>query len=130
LLCIERTGDLVIVELKRDKTPREITAQTLDYASWVTELSRERISALVSLCRPPVGQPIGALRALLRRIVRRARRNRARSVRELLGDPYQCLKIVTVVLKQAHLDCCVPRPLVLMEKRQGLKTILHGAQFW
>jgi hypothetical protein len=37
LLCIDRTGDLVIVELKRDKTPREITAPTLDYASWVAD---------------------------------------------------------------------------------------------
>jgi RecB family endonuclease NucS len=29
LLCINDIGDLVIVELKRDKTPREITAQFL-----------------------------------------------------------------------------------------------------
>jgi hypothetical protein len=48
LLCIDRAGDLVIVELKRDKTPREITAQTLDYASWVTDLSRDSISAIAS----------------------------------------------------------------------------------
>ena len=27
LLCLDSTGDTVIVELKRDKTPREITAQ-------------------------------------------------------------------------------------------------------
>jgi hypothetical protein len=48
LLCIDRAGDLVIVELKRDKTPREITAQALDYASWVANLSRESISATAS----------------------------------------------------------------------------------
>jgi RecB family endonuclease NucS len=35
LLCINGDGDLVIVEPKCDKTPREITAQALDYASWV-----------------------------------------------------------------------------------------------
>jgi RecB family endonuclease NucS len=29
LLCIDQAGDLVIVELKRDKTPREVTAQAL-----------------------------------------------------------------------------------------------------
>ena len=33
LLCLERNGDLVILELKRQRTPREITAQVLDYAS-------------------------------------------------------------------------------------------------
>ena len=43
LLCINSNGDLVIVELKKDKTPREVTAQVLDYASWVKDLSHERI---------------------------------------------------------------------------------------
>lgn len=46
LLCIDYIGDLVIVELKRDKTPREITAQVLDYASWVKDLSNERVTEI------------------------------------------------------------------------------------
>ena len=48
LLCIDANGDLVILELKRDKTPREITAQALDYASWVVDLSHERISTIAN----------------------------------------------------------------------------------
>ena len=43
LLCINEVGDLAILELKRRKTPREVTAQALDYASWVSDLSSERI---------------------------------------------------------------------------------------
>ena len=43
LLCLDSNGDTVIVELKRDKTPRDITAQVLDYASWVQDLSSDRI---------------------------------------------------------------------------------------
>jgi len=43
LLCLDRQGDVVIVELKRDKSPREITAQILDYASWVKDRSREQV---------------------------------------------------------------------------------------
>jgi len=43
LLCLEPNGDVVILELKPAKTPREITAQALDYASWVAELPPERI---------------------------------------------------------------------------------------
>jgi len=39
LLCLNRDGDLVIVELKKGKTPREISAQVLDYASWVRDLT-------------------------------------------------------------------------------------------
>jgi hypothetical protein len=44
LLCMNRVGDLVIIELKRDKTPREISAQVLDYASWVKDLSNDEIT--------------------------------------------------------------------------------------
>lgn len=46
LLCLDRNGDVVIVELKRDKTPREVTAQVLDYASWVRDLSNEQITRI------------------------------------------------------------------------------------
>jgi hypothetical protein len=46
LLCIDEKGDLIIIELKRDKTPREITAQVLDYASWVKHLSPEKVQSI------------------------------------------------------------------------------------
>lgn len=43
LLCVDSAGDVVIIELKRDKTPRDTVAQVLDYASWVVDLSYERV---------------------------------------------------------------------------------------
>lgn len=43
LLAIDPDGNLVILELKRDKTPRDIVAQSLDYASWVQNLGHEAI---------------------------------------------------------------------------------------
>lgn len=43
LLCLDGNGDTVAVELKRGMTPREVTAQALDYASWVRGLSRQRL---------------------------------------------------------------------------------------
>ncbi len=46
ILCLDRQGDVVVVELKRDKTPREVTAQALDYASWVKDLSHNDITEL------------------------------------------------------------------------------------
>jgi hypothetical protein len=48
LLCLEANGDLGIIELKRDKTPREITAQALDYASWVKDLSNDKITEIAN----------------------------------------------------------------------------------
>ncbi|MGD9563162.1 MAG: endonuclease NucS domain-containing protein [Pyrinomonadaceae bacterium] len=49
LLCIDSNGDLTVIELKRDKTPREVTAQVLDYASWVKDLSNERVTGIANL---------------------------------------------------------------------------------
>ena len=46
LLCLDAVGDVVVVELKRGKTPREITAQALDYGSWVVDLSHERVTSI------------------------------------------------------------------------------------
>ena len=43
LLAIAPDGSLVVVELKRDHTPREVVAQALDYASWVANLEAQEI---------------------------------------------------------------------------------------
>lgn len=48
LLAIDGDGNLHLLELKRDKTPREVVAQVLDYGSWVTTLSRDDIIDLSS----------------------------------------------------------------------------------
>ncbi len=48
LLAIDRHGDLLILELKRDRTPRDIIAQILDYASWVRTLDYEEVNAIAS----------------------------------------------------------------------------------
>lgn len=44
LLCLDSGGDVIVLELKRDKTPREVTAQLLDYGSWVKDLSNQDIT--------------------------------------------------------------------------------------
>jgi hypothetical protein len=44
LLAIAPDGSLVLIEIKRDKTPREIIAQALDYASWVEALTPDKIA--------------------------------------------------------------------------------------
>src|SRR2546425_3062216 len=48
LLAIAPDGSLVLIELKRDKTPREVVAQALDYASWVEKLRPDEIAAIYS----------------------------------------------------------------------------------
>lgn len=48
LLALDAEGDLYAIELKRDRTPRDVVAQVLDYGSWVTGLGHEEISELFS----------------------------------------------------------------------------------
>lgn len=48
LLAIDATGSIIIIELKKDKTPRDVVAQTIDYASWVESLSSEHFVQMYS----------------------------------------------------------------------------------
>ncbi len=55
LLAIAPDGSLVLIELKRDRTPREVVAQALDYASWVEKLRAEDIAAIYGRFAPGRG---------------------------------------------------------------------------
>lgn len=48
LLAVDADGGVHVLELKRDRTPREVVAQVLDYGSWVTTLTRDEIIALAN----------------------------------------------------------------------------------
>src|SRR5687768_16499097 len=52
LLAIAPDGALVLIELKRDRTPREVVAQALDYAGWVAKLRPEDIAAVYGRLAP------------------------------------------------------------------------------
>lgn len=47
LLAIDSSGDLVIIELKRGNTPRDVIAQTLDYAAWASTLKVDDINSIL-----------------------------------------------------------------------------------
>ena len=46
LLGIDDEGNLAILELKRDRTPRDIIGQVLDYASWVANLKTADVQTI------------------------------------------------------------------------------------
>ena len=48
LLAVDSDANLVVLELKKGQTPREVVAQTLDYASWVYRLGYEDVVAIAS----------------------------------------------------------------------------------
>ena len=49
LLAIDINGSLIIIELKKQKTPREVVAQGIDYASWIKNLKSEEVSEIFEL---------------------------------------------------------------------------------
>lgn len=57
LLAVDADANLHVLELKRDRTPREVVAQILDYGSWVSELSSEDV---LDLAGRHLGQPFEA----------------------------------------------------------------------
>lgn len=46
LLAVDSDGHVHVLELKRDKTPRDVVAQVLDYGSWVQGLTLDDVSAI------------------------------------------------------------------------------------
>lgn len=52
LLAIAPDSALVLIEIKRDRTPREVVAQALDYASWVQTLDFDAIAAIFGRFAP------------------------------------------------------------------------------
>ena len=52
LVAIAPDASLILIELKRDRTPRDVIAQTLDYASWLTELKADDVAAMYERFRP------------------------------------------------------------------------------
>ncbi len=46
LLGVGSSGDVVIVELKKGRTPREIVAQLLEYSAWIDSMNYEDLNEI------------------------------------------------------------------------------------
>lgn len=46
VLAVDSDAQVHVIELKRDRTPREVVAQVLDYGSWAADLTLEDVAAL------------------------------------------------------------------------------------
>lgn len=47
LLCLDREGNAVVIELKRGRTPRDTLAQALEYASFIADLDADQIEGIL-----------------------------------------------------------------------------------
>jgi hypothetical protein len=46
LIALDQSGNVVIIELKKGRAPREVVAQTLEYASWASNLNETDIKLI------------------------------------------------------------------------------------
>ena len=47
LLGVDRQGNVVVIELKRDRTPRDTIAQSLEYASFIERLDTDELEVIL-----------------------------------------------------------------------------------
>ncbi len=52
LLALAPDSSIILIELKRNKTPREVIAQALDYATWVETLEPEYVRSIYFRFKP------------------------------------------------------------------------------
>ena len=57
LLGVDREGNVVVVELKRDRTPRDVIAQALEYAAFAAYLNVDKLEGILGEYRPD--EPLG-----------------------------------------------------------------------
>ncbi len=48
LLGVDREGNAVVIELKRDRTPRDVVAQALEYAAFAARLDVDALEGILS----------------------------------------------------------------------------------
>jgi hypothetical protein len=46
LLAVDNSGTLIVIELKKDLTPRDVVAQAIDYAAWTQSLSADVVAGI------------------------------------------------------------------------------------
>ena len=52
ILAVDAEGNVTVIELKKDRTPREVVAQILDYASWVQDVTYEQMTTIYAEKHP------------------------------------------------------------------------------
>src|SRR5271167_528552 len=52
LLAIAPDGALILIELKRGRSPREVVAQAIDYATWLEGLDAQRVGHIFARFAP------------------------------------------------------------------------------
>ncbi len=61
ILAINVNGDLIVIELKKNRTPREVVTQAIDYAYWIRGISLTAIASIYKDSRERLHSPYESL---------------------------------------------------------------------
>lgn len=101
ILAMDEDGNLVIIELKRDKSPRDIVGQALDYASWVCRLSTNAVHEL-------------AQGYLQRNLAEAYRETFAKSIPDVLNATHQ------MIIVASEIDDATQRIIEYLSEQHGV----------
>lgn len=66
LLGMDQSGALLVIELKRGMTPRDVVAQTLEYSAWVDSLELDELDSIAKAYAARSGREVGGVVDLYR----------------------------------------------------------------
>lgn len=100
LLALDGDARLVVIENKRNKTPREVLAQTIDYAAWVASLTFDEVEMIYAKHRASRGDEASDLAA---------------AFEERFGEELESIRDVPrMVVVAAHLDDSTERMIAFL----------------
>src|SRR4051812_10451471 len=103
LLAIDANGRLVVIENKRDRTPREVLAQLIDYAAWIHVLTYDEVESIYSKYRATQAADSAGL---------------AEDFEERSGEPLdEIAPVPKMVIVAAHLDDSTERMVGFLTTR-------------
>jgi hypothetical protein len=106
LLAIDSDAQLVVVENKRDRTPREVLAQTIDYASFVATLSLDDVATLYASYLARRGEAQASL---------------SEAFEERFGVPLDVIdEVPRMVIVASRLDESTERMIAFLGERFGM----------
>jgi hypothetical protein len=95
LVGLSPSGDLILVEVKRGRTPRDVIAQGLEYAAWASKLTYQELERLASAYRDRRGEASTTLEDAFREMFF------AEDETALLPQLNQC-QILFIVAEEIH----------------------------
>lgn len=126
LLGIDKTGATVIIELKRGETPRDVIAQTLEYAAWVDSLTLDQLDEMARDYGAKHGVQLESLADLYQKTFS-SEQDASEEDGPSITERITCNNRQRLVIVAEHVSDEVEQTLRYLRTRYGVDV--HGVEF-